>query len=735
MKNPARFYRVIVLLALGLVSSNDVLAQMYSVGMLPTNRRKANFTMSVEVESVGGNGYHPVQLTFSPKAKTFVRDRYLSVNIRPMRTYGSELAISTQASIVVRQGSAGEKLVVYVPSYFSWDELAVTLLEDGKPIETGKSHFGLNNRAKDMGQHVAVGLIVGDGTSASWEQYPDVRTLNTVFGDGPLPDQPDQNRLPVLRAKSSIQQIQPAWVQYRMLEADALYNQWLAYSQLDVLIVAAPVLDRIRTNDPAGFDVIKAWVSAGGNLWIYATKSPRAGVSEDFLSKLTKVEIPDGQIVRKTENKIAFPSLHLLDLNDINDDSPLTHEYWNGPQKSSTNMSKSGFRTRREVYAELKKAKHPFADTMVWNKVKDKLGMYSLGLGQVITIDDDDPFPGSFQLWRTIRNLSRQQLRWEDRFGVDVPAGDENFWSWLIPSVGKPPVKSFVFLNILFALIVGPVCYFFLRKRQRLYLLYFAAPALAFLVTASLFTYAIASDGLSTKVRTRQITWLDPSNEVAIQQSRQTYYSVIGQSGGLKLSDQTAFFPVHYKAMDHYYGDGSNRQADHFVSEGAQRMGAGFLPPRQQVQYLTTTPVSSLQAITFDIQADSATLTNNTDYSLSQIIARDRDGKFWRANNVKPQASATLQVAAKEDLILMLGPNVLPSPAELFVPELQVQYPSNNLTPGRELTSLERQLQTWSRTGMPAGTFVGSATLDPDALGLDDGVVLDSVHFLMGEMQ
>ena len=63
--------------------------------------------------------------------------------------------------------------------------------------------------------------------------------------------------------------------------------------------------------------------------------------------------------------------------------------------------------------------------------------------------------------------------------GIDVPRGNDNYWMWLISSVGQPPVKSFLLLNTLFVILVGPVCYYFFRRRGRLYLLYFFAPCMA----------------------------------------------------------------------------------------------------------------------------------------------------------------------------------------------------------------------------------------------------------------
>ena len=53
--------------------------------------------------------------------------------------------------------------------------------------------------------------------------------------------------------------------------------------------------------------------------------------------------------------------------------------------------------------------------------------------------------------------------------------------------------------------------------------------------------------------------------------------------------------------------------------------------------------------------------------------------------------------------------------------------------PGMQVSLLEERLGAWARR-LPRGTYVGTAELDDDRLGVEGAVVLDSVHVVMGEI-
>jgi hypothetical protein len=357
-------------------------------------------------------------------------------------------------------------------------------------------------------------------------------------------------------------------------------------------------------------------------------------------------------------------------------------------------------------------------------------------LGKVVLIQAPDPFPGSFQFWKSIVNLHEDgQVVWADRMGIDVPSGNDNYWMWLIPSVGQPPVKSFVLLNTLFVILVGPICYFFFRRRHRLYLLYFFAPCMAFLVTFSLFAYALAADGTRTKTRSRQLTWIDAAGGYAVGQSRQTYYAVLGSGDGIELSSDTAVYPVrNTPAHNRYYRprDRSGSRGRISVSPAKQRLGGDFCPPRNQVQYLMTRPQTIDRSVEFVFSAEGSRVTNHLPYTIHQLVSCDENRGYWQAENIRPGASTALASCKATVLGDLLGPDVLPPLGS--VPMLQNnRRRGGGPGTGIQVSLLEKRLERWS-SRLPPKTFVATAELIDDRLGVEAAVVLDSVHVVMGEI-
>ncbi len=496
-----------------------------------------------------------------------------------------------------------------------------------------------------------------------------------------------------------------------------------------MIIAAAPVLERIELQQPAKFEHLKNWLAAGGNLWVYASKN----LEGSFVGKLEMDPTAKNRFV--TQKNAAA----VLDLKGENDTSDLIYEQWSGVQRESQHYSYRGntkLSDRQDIYEQLLQEKHAFARTVPVNEIAAGIDVGSFGLGTVLAIASEDPFPGSYQFWKSISRIyDNGELVWTQRMGIDVPRGNDNYWMWLISSVGQPPVKSFLLLNTLFVILVGPVCYYFFRRRGRLYLLYFFAPCMAFLVTLSLFAYALAADGTKTKVRSRQLTWMDCENGYAVGQSRQTYYAVLGSGDGITLSKDAAVYPVrNTPAYNRYYRQRgrSSRGGDYLVSESSQKLSGSFLPARSQVQYLITHPAPMQKTFEFSFTAEGGTMTNRSPYVLKRLIARDANGNYWQTENPVGGEPTSLKPCKSQAVKDLIGSDVIPPLGS--VPMLQ-----NNLRrwggpgTGIQVSLLEARLEKWAAQ-MPPNTFVATAELVQDRLGIKGATVLDSVHVVMGEI-
>lgn len=712
--------------------------ESHKLGRVPVIPNAAGLTVDVSVEAVGGQGYQPVYLDVRPVGQQFNRDRRIGVTISPRAAYGSAVAFDYQTELFIPESASKHEQTVLVPYYDRWDDLTVHLTEEGKSLPGGRRRFHPGNalRTCDAGQVVTVGVLLPQDSKrkkAAWEKCPDVRGLITILGNGPLPEGKKRgasiHRLDHQAALGLLHEVQPAFVQFRPVKEDRLPTQWLEYSQLDLLLIPSPLLNRIRAEQPESFQAIFDWIATGGNVWVYATNTEAmTWIPTDQITTLPPSRVPDSAKVKKQ-----------LSLETGNDTSKLTRAYDSMVVKESTYSASQTFKKRSDVFRELTGAKHPLAAMEKSAAVANRIGYTTYGLGMVITIADDDPFPGSFQFWQAlVEQNSLDQLTLKTRVGVDVTAGNVNYWNWLIPAVGQPPVKSFVFLNAFFALLIGPLSYFYFRRKQRLYLLYFFAPLMALLATMGLFVYALISDGTETMVRAHQLTWLDHQNAQMIHHDRQTYFPVMAEEPGISVQSDFTFFPVHHSpsgSYNPYYSQQSNNTLGNIVcSENEQSFRGQFFSPRRQRQYIsvgiTKNELPEKPGV-LNFRPADAVISSALPFNIDQLVIRDTQGQYWLTDNLTSGGSQKMQLTDLRAVSDSLRP-FQPSPTA--IPNLQQTYLGGyyGQSTGTQVNLLERRFREWVEKGMPTGSFLAITPIDTDRVGLQQYRLVDSVHVVMG---
>jgi hypothetical protein len=717
-------------------------------GLFPAKPRAAGFRAVVAMEAAPTHGYQPLHIDFMPLGRGFPRQRRLQLTISPRGYSESDLDFDQQLSVVLPEGAPSHRVTVLVPYYFAWDRLILAVSEDRRLIDQGITTFPIQNiRLQTTHPHTTVGILRPrdvQAKAAPWKRFPDIRTLTTVLGEGPIPETPKIHRLSDTAAAQEAKSSQPAQVQYRTLEEDRLFTNWLGYSQLDVILVPGPLTTRIRREQPEHWQALQDWVQAGGNLWIYAAEV----VSEPSFSTLPRVA-PNAALSIST-NRLQG----LLQLSQQNDTSGWNHTAWRGAYRLSedygwqTNPTNQ-LRPRRQVYQALQAAQHPFADPLSVEAFGASVRHGGWGLGTVTTMESVDPFPGSFLFWESIARLHgpdetrrAEGLQWVSRHGLNAPAGNRRYWSFLIESVGQPPVKWFVLLNTLFAFGIGPVCYFLLRRRDRLYLLFFVAPAVALLVTGSLFAYAVLADGIRTRAQTKTLTWVDAAHDSVCRESHHAYFSVFGQTG-LRFPSDSLVVPL--KGMPQrkgYYQSGGSRFSGRTFAfaDHTQRFDGDFLPSRDQVQYYERRPVHDQPSprFQFDAAAGEGSIENPFPYALRRLLVHQGNGRYWVADSIAADGEARLQPASRLSVRDFLDSSLLDD--VLFLPTGQVPtFNSWNQTNrsgalGSEISQLDARLKRWAVTGLPPGHFIAVAETPNATLALEAGSLVDEIHVVMGNL-
>ena len=154
-----------------------------------------------------------------------------------------------------------------------------------------------------------------------------------------------------------------------------------------------------------------------------------------------------------------------------------------------------------------------------------------------------------------------------------------------------------------------------------------------------------------------------------------------------------------------------------------QYWSGGYLPPRDQVQYVTLQPTRSKQHVTCQfpggqfpgdqiddgkqlasesISTKAATITNGLDHQCKWIMVCDDDGNLWMANDVDLAATGNLKPAASATLSSLLNPFVSSDTTE--IPMLRNGRRGGyggNYNESVEGGTLDRRLKDWAKQGLP----------------------------------
>ena len=106
------------------------------------------------------------------------------------------------------------------------------------------------------------------------------------------------------------------------------------------------------------------------------------------------------------------------------------------------------------------------------------------------------------------------------------------------------PARGMLLLMFLFAVTVGPVNLFVLKRLDRRVWLLWTAPLLALLFSAAVFGYAIIAEGWHARGQDVQLTLLDQRDRLATTLAWTGYYAPLTPSGGLTFDPETEVTPL-----------------------------------------------------------------------------------------------------------------------------------------------------------------------------------------------
>ncbi len=577
---------------------------------VPPKTSVNGLVLSVDCNWAEGRGYRPmrVDVTCTPPASA---DRTLNIEFVVGGFPMARKYMTVLADVEIPAGSTTASKVVSLPDYSWIQTFSMDVWEDGVQLEdlSVENRF-VSNAALGFGNSGAPSILFVTSGQADVSQLGFlVANLNSPYVNSNPYIVRGANRAAV-RTVSDV-------ASFASRPAAELVENWINYSSLDVICIALGDALNLAIRRPRVWRALREWTSAGGNLCVYK-------VGKDF-RELSMLE-------------------EILKCPAAPEHAPDPLRGWTKPARESdpTYQPQAAANGQADADAEAPNEKTVAATDSV---EPPTFVSKPIMMGQVVAIAGD-PFPGKASEWQWIfATLDPLRTHWRDRNGVNLDIANPGFDNLLIAEIGLPPVKTYRILISLFVIGIGPLNYWWLRRRGRLHLLLFTVPAAALLVSAGLIGYVLLADGLYSRVRARSYTELDQHAHQAVVWSRLSYYAGLAPRRGLVFPDDTVVLPLEKDPSWGSFGGRSLTLA--WIS--SQHLIRGWLPARTPTQYLAVRAFASpheLKVTTNDEQ--QCTVANHLGAKIKYLLLSDSAGKLHFGRQIDEAGESQLQALDTE---------------------------------------------------------------------------------------
>lgn len=583
--------------------------------------------VTIDTRWPGGHGYRPVRVEVKSLVPA-VANRTFLFELRCFSLHTESGVMEVKQYVDLPAGVDQVQATIAVPEQFQVGGFECDVYEDGRyrralSIKKGTG-AGWSLGYQGWEEASPAVLIVGDAPfdSSSWFQLFPAAMTNRNWSALPAP------------GNTAVAPAGTAYPAALTLAEGQLPRRWIDYSGIDVIVLSLAQAESLAASRKESWTAISRWTAAGGNLWVYGMGSDWQGLARlEKLLALPELPSPDNAVGSGPRGwTLPEPSQRMSLLLGVDQTMNLQVQ------------QATAFGQTVEPAAPQPAAapdEPPPAHFVSRRKA----------IGLVVALSEEQVFPSDSARWGWVFNhVGPGRYLWARRNGFSLHSDNPDFWTWFISGVGLAPVGTFAVLITLFVIFIGPVNYWWLRRRGKLHLLLVSVPVCALFVTGALFAYGLIADGLSVRTRFRTYTEIDQPQGEAVCWSRSCYYAALSPSGGLQFPDDMLISPYEDVSQFYNYNSGLRRAVD-WTDQG-QQLRSGWLPARNQTQFMTVraraTPAKLL------IEPANTTpsgwnVTNQLQTPVSRLLVIAPDGTPWTARDLAANATAQLVPANMED--------------------------------------------------------------------------------------
>ena len=445
---------------------------------------------------------------------------------------------------------------------------------------------------------------------------------------------------------------------------------WVGLQPLDVMVLSASDVELLANLSAEKTESVRQWVLAGGRLVVTSCRNDFSAFPS-ILPNLTSHQEPRPDRAMRQSWSFGLSSAvksrndKIETLRSENRVDSAVEESYDGYSERSYQDSSADTKswTRQEWirnFPDLELQTIEGAGRALADQANQKAAvLYSMqyGAGRILAVPGDLSDYGRSD-WITL--LAALDFREDLSVKGNIGMNHQYFGSvagFQVPNVGEPPRLLFLVLITLFSIIVGPVAFVMLNRRNRINLVLFVVPFLSLLATLGLVGYVVIADGFAFRVSRLSFTRLDSINKAAMVQTSQAIYA--GTSPGSYQFDRDIMFFGSFATSG-----GNFEQA---VDAKQNVFSGGDLRVRTKHQATTISTLSTQKAVLLSkakVDSDNDTVEDQADGGATGYQVTNRLG-------------------AKASLLVVMTPDGLG-----FATDVQADQTVNLSSDMRELESL-----------------------------------------------
>jgi hypothetical protein len=552
-------------------------------------------------------GYRMIRLEFLANQPA-TEERRLRVQLKFQNNnyYRSELTVLSD-EIILPAGQTAVKHQLYYPNTSQQHIREIMTTEDGEQWPDLSCNIYTSQQNRNVVPYLDLTLL---DSSASLGQLNVQGSLGTrVIADGSSQGTTEEYRNNTVRSYP----VNQGWT--GLANYAELPHSPLGYDCFQIVICRVSQLTELQTKHPRQWQALQGWLATGGTLLVFPKNNNQADA--DAISAIEAQldeQFPLGKAEKNNSLNAAWNKQSISTIPE-----PL--------QRPSQNTYYDD-----DVYQPAQPPSNP---------------PFTGGIARGSSVN----YPQRAWFQGTLAVVPNQQ-HFETVYSHLQNASQNPLPSTPLPLVGLPPITMFQILITLFVILIGPVNYFYFKKKKQLNWLLITVPAGALAITGLLLAYTLMKDGIGVRSWSQSFTILDQVQQQAATRQQFCLFAGITPGDGLRFRHQTNFDDLSEDRSNTYnYRYRDTRSWDFAWDQPStdssklpeQHLRSGWLMART-LKVLETCDFDACQRL-LEIQTtgENCELANKLGTKVLAVYIADGD-QVWKASEIAADGSGTAKL-------------------------------------------------------------------------------------------